>query len=649
MVSVQELREYMRDRAADDRSRRSVQVTADSIETALNEAAVELDLPVKKLEYEVLERGSRGIFGVNKKNFILIVYEATQDQDENSEDDDLGIDFDLVGAVERNNPDVDGDAVVRLSVDGALLRVRSPQGKGKKATEDQALAMLESRGVDQFDGSMVTKVVKQADGQFIRVGEFSYNPANDSIMAISITDREMKAYMVVHAPGPGGVDQSVETMIAFLKNNDVIHGIQEDALTEFETAPRFEESILVAEGTYPKDGKDAKILYNFEFDRSKIKLKEKNGKVDFKEMNLVQNVVEGQILAKKVQREQGSAGRTVSGKLLPAKDGKDVEIGAGKNVELSDDRMSVKSTLNGQVILNAGKINVEPIYVVQGDVNLKTGGNVIFLGTVFVKGSVADGFKVKASGNIEIMGNVGKAVLDAEGDIIVHQGITGKNGGNIHSGKSVWAKFIENAQVEAAEHVVASDGIINSHVIANGKIVCQGKRATIVGGDLKAAEEIHAKALGSVAGSETILEVGYDPRSKEKLAKLEEKIGKLENGLDEINLNIHTIENLKKVKRELPEEKAQFLEEMCQKKEDTLVQKQTFKDEAAKIKEYLSSLKIRGKIGASAKVFPGVRIYIKDAFLEVRNEFSAVTFINEANLVKITKYEELEERLVRKR
>jgi uncharacterized protein len=649
MVTLEELREYMRDRATDDRARRSVQVSADSIEAGLKEASVELDLPVKKLEYELLEKGSRGIFGIAKKSYMLVVYEAIEEEDAGTDEDDFGIDFDLIGAETGEPKDVDGGVVVRLSADGALLRVTAPIGKGKRAPESTAVEMLRQRGVADYDEAQVARVIKQADGQFVRVGDFSYNPANDSVIAISTTDHEMRATMTIHRPGAGGVDQTAESMIAFLKNNGVVHGILEDVLAGLVSSPRFEEPVVVAEGSPVVDGKDAKIVHNFETDRSNIKLKEKNGKVDFKEMNLVQNVVEGQILAKKIPAEKGSAGRTVTGKLIPAKDGKDAAISIGKNVELTEDGMSARSTMNGQVIIVAEKINVEPIYVVQGDVNLKSGGNVIFLGTVFVRGSVDDGFKVKASGNIEVLGNVGKAEMDAEGDIIVHQGITGKSGGKIHSGKSVWAKFIENASVEASEFVVASEGIINSQVIANKKVVCQGKRATIVGGSIKSAEEIHAKTLGSVAGSETILEVGYDPRSKEKLAQLEDKITGFDESLEEVGLNIHTLENLKKAKKTLPEEKETFLVELTKKRDETLLEKENLLVDVKKIKEYLSSLKIKGKISASLRVFPGVRIFIKDAHLEVRNEFNSVTFINEANTVKITKYEELEEDLVRKK
>jgi uncharacterized protein len=649
MVRLQELREYMRDRATDDRGRRSVQVTAASVEAGLKEASVELDLPVKRLEYEVLEKGSHGLFGLNKKDYLLIIYEATEEETSETDDDDFGIDFDLIGSDEHVVHDRDGQVIVRLGADGALLRVTVPEGTGKKAQLHGALEKLRLRGVENCDENLVARVVKESDGQFVRVGEFSYNPANDSIMAVDIVEHEMRATITVHTPGAGGVDLSAESMIAFLKNNGVIHGILEEVLSEFDLNPRYDASILVAEGTTAREGANAKISYNFDFERTEIKLKEKNGRVDFREMNLIQNVVEGQILAKKTSAERGSAGRTVTGKLLPAKDGKDCDIGIGKNVVLDDDGMSARSTINGQVMLVSDKINVEPIYVVPGDVNLKSGGNVIFLGTVFVKGSVDDGFKVKASGNIEVLGNVGKADLDAEGDIIVHQGITGKSGGSIHAGKSTWAKFIENAHVESGEFVVASDGIINSQVVANKKIVCQGKRATIVGGKLRAAEEIHAKTLGSVAGSETILEVGYDPRSKERLAGLEDKVGAFEEELEEINLNIHTLANIKKAKRTLPEEKQTFLKELIARRAEITKEKETLLEEVKEVREYLSSLKIRGKISASAKVLPGVRVYIKDAYLEVRNEFNSVTFINEANLVKITKYEELEEDLVRKR
>jgi uncharacterized protein (DUF342 family) len=427
-----------------------------------------------------------------------------------------------------------------------------------------------------------------------------------------------------------------------------VYGIREDLIHEIEENPDYGTPRLVAEGARPKIGKDAQIVYSFETDTSKIKLKEKNGRVDFKELNLIQNVVEGQVLARKVPPEKGESGRTVTGKLLPSKDGLDCSLDAGKNVKLSEDGGSAIAEINGQVVISGGKINVEPIFVVAGDVNLKT-GNILFLGTVLVKGNVDDGFSVKAAGNIEVMGSVGRCDLDAEGDIIVHQGITGKTTGKVLCGRSVWSKFIENADVEAGEFIVVSDGIINSRIIANKKVLCKGKRASIVGGHLRAAEEINAKTLGSVAGSETVLEVGYDPKSKAMFDEMETQYQDLEKQLDDVNLNLGTLENLQKVKRVLPEDKQAYFDELSSRKKELQEEIGKAKKGLEDLKSYLSQLKIMGKICASGTVFPGVKILIKDAVLDVKSEFKAVTFLAEGNLVKVSKYEEPEEDLTRKR
>ena len=383
-------------------------------------------------------------------------------------------------------------------------------------------------------------------------------------------------------------------------------------------------------------------MYNFDTDTNKVKLRETDGRVDFKELNIVQNVVEGQVLAKKKPAEKGQAGRTVTGKLLPATDGGDTDLDVGKNVSLSEDGKTAVADINGQVIVHAGRITVEPVYVVSSDVNLKT-GNVLFLGTVIVKGNVTDGFNVKASGNIEVMGNVGKSQLDSEGDIIVHQGVAGKSEGVVRCGGSLWSKFIENVRVESGGLVVVSDGIINSEVYANRKVICKGKRASIVGGQVRAAEEIDAKALGSVAGMETLLEVGYDPKSRERYNELSAKVEEEEKELEEITRNLKTVANLRQQNKEISEDKIKSAKEMQNRRNELASTLEDEKKELANLDEYLSQLKIAGKISASGTVYPGVKIYIKDASLDVRSEFRNVTFISEAGAVKVTKYEESEE------
>jgi len=289
-----------------------------------------------------------------------------------------------------------------------------------------------------------------------------------------------------------------------------------------------------------------------------------------------------------------------------------------------------------------GKINVEPVYTVDGDVNFKT-GNILFLGTVIVKGNVEDGFTVKAAGNIEVMGSVGKCLLDAEGEIIVHQGILGKNEGKVRAGSNLVAKFIENAHIEVEENVLVSDGIIHSFVDANKRILCQGKRASVVGGRLRAANEIHAKTLGSVAGTETILEVGIAPKRKEKLSQALKRKEELEKSLEELVRNISTLENLKKVQREFPEDKQKSLSGLNDKRSEILRELEEIGGVINEINTYLQSIKVSGKVSASDRVFPGVKILIKNESLVVRNEFKNVTFSLENKEIRMIKYEPIDQ------
>jgi len=266
-----------------------------------------------------------------------------------------------------------------------------------------------------------------------------------------------------------------------------------------------------------------------------------------------------------------------------------------------------------------------------------------------VKGNVEDGFSVKAAGNIEVFGSVGKCVIDAEGDIFVHQGIAAKTEGQIRCGKSLYSKFIEHAHVDAGEYVVVTDGIVHSYVDANKMILCQGKRAQIVGGRLRASEEINSKILGSVAGTETLLEVGYDPRSKERLVVLDETKRTVEKSLEEVDLNIKTLQNLLRVQKKLPPEKAQYLKEQNEKRSELLRQLEECTREISSLNAHLASLNTKGKISASDRVYQGVKLAIKNASLALRIELKFVTFYLQGGEVKTTKYEAFDEELMRRR
>lgn len=647
-LGMNEVANLMRRYLEEDGSKKTIEVEGSSLEDALRDAGVQLATPLSRLEYEVLAKGNSGILGIGRVPWKLKVSVAAQKKEvERIQAASTASDEDIeeIPVVK----DSDGECFVHLSIDGAMLKVVPPQGKGRRATERQAFDRLEARAVRHYDEELVKELVKQATGEYVKVGEFILNSAADALMSVDIEDQEMKAYVTISPPGPGGCDLSKDAIISFMRSNRIVYGLNQEALQQLEDKPTYREPMLAAEGQKPQNGRDAEMQFVFETDKTKLRLREaEDGRVNFKELGLIQNVVQGQPLARKIPPKPGVPGHTVTGKIIPARDGRDIAAPLGRNVHLADDGITVVADINGQVTYIAGKINVEKLLSLDGDVSLKT-GNIMFLGNVIISGNVDDGFSVKASGNIEIRGNVGKCEIEAEGDIVVHQGINAKSGGAVQAGKNVWAKFVENAHVEAGENIVVSDGIINTTAVAAKKIICQGKRASIVGGSYSACEEVNAKNIGSpVGGSETVIEVGYDPKRKARFDALVQQISKLQSQNQNLGRNIDTLVILKKEKGTLPDDKAAALQDLLEQRKNLLEEGSALSKERDEIQSYLNDLKVNGRISASGRIYPGVKICIKEISENIRTEQKTVSFYLENQQIRTTKYEEPDDEFLKR-
>jgi uncharacterized protein (DUF342 family) len=638
MVDFAQLQAAVKERLEEDLSIQTVEAEGDSLETAISEAATLLNVPVRHLEYEIIEKQS-SFFGIGQNLCKIRAYERFDIKKKREAEAILAEDI-IAGAEELEVVEFkNGDAFVQMRFDGVYLKITPPYGVGDKASLNDAIFALQRRNIVNFDRALVGKLLRAASGEYERICDYNHIPLNDTSLEVEIADQEMKAFITVSPPGEGGADLTFEDYMSSLTNNQITYGIDKEFLKNFADKPLFRQRVCVATGKQPVDGMNSFVEYYFETDQNKIRLKETtDGKVDFKELNIIQNVFEGEKLGKVNPAEAGEMGFTVTGRAITAKDGKDFPVTLGKNVHFGEDGATIIADINGQVVMSNAKINVESIFTVDGSVNLKT-GNIIFLGTVVVTGNVEEGFAVKASGNIEVHGTVDKASLDAEGSIIVRQGITGKEGAQASAGRSIWAKFIENAMIKCGDMVVVSDGIINSSVDAAKRIICQGKRAAIIGGRLRAAEEISAKSLGSPSGNtETICEVGFDPKSKAELESLTAHVIAATSEFDDIQLNLQTLNNIKQQRGTLPEDREQYLTELTEKRNQLSKEIAETNEQRAKLDAFLKELTVIGRVSASTKVHPGVIIVIRDARETVRNEYKAVTFVLENDLVRAQKY-----------
>lgn len=615
-----------------------IEVESYSIEEGLETASRKLKANIADLEYEILEKGSPGFLGIGRRPYrILIKRSIPKIPEELMEVSKL-----TKKAPEEMIPqDVDGSFKIRVTKNGIFLIVNPPKGKGRRISVQEVQNALYERQIVDVDPKLIQNIVEKAKGEPVKIGEWQPNPEYDGKMSLEVSEDEMKVYLTLIPPRRNGRIVEFDDVMAELEKRGIVYGIKEDIIKEAIEEDKFNQPILIAEGKPPKDGEDAKIDYKFKVDKE-IRLEEdEKGRVDFRELDLIENVVVGQVLAVKIPATRGEPGTTVTGRELPAKDGKDVQLQPGKNVKISDDGMQLLAEINGQVVYNRGRVSVEPVYEVKGDVSLDT-GNIVFLGTVIVRGNVEDGFSVKAAGNIDIRGNVGKAQLEAEGDIIIKQGLLGKDEAEIVAGNDIVAKFIERAKkVEAGRDVIVSEGIMHSYVDAGKRIICNGRRAMIVGGRVRAGEEVNAKTIGSPSFTETTVEVGLDPKSRQQLIELQEELRESKEKIHELTMNINTLQSQKRSSGgKLPPEREEMLLNMMQEKETLTSRIAEIEEQVSEIKAYLASLEEKGKIAVQNVVYPRVKITVKDANLEVRDEFKYVTFVQEAGNIKVLPYEE---------
>jgi uncharacterized protein len=626
---------------SEDRSaENAIEVYADSVHQALELAANELGIDVTLLDYQIIEKGTRGFMGIGRLPYHVLVTPLV-DAKESGDLAALERKLSREHAAVALKADEDGSFRVRVVKSGIYLTVFPAKGKGAAVSLNDVNNKLYSMKITATEPARLEKEISRASGKPVKIGSWTANPEFDGSMSIEVTDDEMKVYVHFTPPRFAGRHIEYDEVIDAMKKAGVKVGIREKEIKEYLENMEYSMPLLAAEGSRMVNGRDAYIEYKVRVDTKGVSFEEdESGKVDFRNLELLENVVVGQVLAVKVPAEQGSQGRTVTNRLMQARPGKDVKIQHGKGTILSEDGTELTAEINGQVTFKGGRLSVEPIYVVNGDVSLET-GNIVFLGSVIIAGSVQDNFEVKAAGNIEVRGTVQKAFLEAEGDIIVFQGITGREQAKIEStGGSVYAKFIQNASVFAETDVIVPEGIMHSNVDAGGRVCSNGKRARIVGGVIRAGNEVNARFLGTDVSTTTEIRVGIHPKVLQQLSDLTGMKTKIEEEQTQLKLNLRTLETQKRnAGNRLPAEKEKLLKDLQARNTKLNERMEEIKGELDEVNSYINMIEHKGKVCAERTAFGGVEIYIKDKTFFLKDPYNHVKFSLQGDQIRISEYD----------
>ena len=326
---------------------------------------------------------------------------------------------------------------------------------------------------------------------------------------VTVSKDKMAATMVVKPPEPGESQITVDEVMAAVESADVGYGIQYDIILQCVTEKIYDVPLRIATGIPPQDGEPAVLEYFFETDAHRIPSEDKDGRIDYRNLNFIQNVEKGAILAQKSPPTPGTNGKGVDGTEIPAAKGRDFSFKASPNTRISDDGLRLMATADGAVVCQRGIIEVKDLLVIRGDVDYSV-GNIDCTGSVRVVGSVRAGFRLNIGGNLEIYGNVEDCHITCKGNILIRGGCIGEVHGCIRAEGDIVVKYAEGQKIVSGRDVIISGELLNCQVTAKERVWVKGEKGRIIGGEINAGREIRASIIGTGAGAPTVLTVAFD-------------------------------------------------------------------------------------------------------------------------------------------
>lgn len=485
---------------------------------------------------------------------------------------------------------------------------------------DCLTAYCDKKNIPYSGKSELKKAVDKAmSGEAVHISDLQVTPFS-GWAEYSFGEDGMTLAVTLYPPMAGMPDVTVDEMERDLANHRVTYGLDMSAIQNLIETKSYYELTVIARGTPPVDGYDAELIYEFNTTIStKPKINE-DGTVDFHQLDLINKISEGDVVARIVPENPGTMGTSIYGEAIKPKKVYKKNFKYGKNLKVSEDGRELISMITGHVYLEGDKIFVSGEYEIGADVDNST-GDINYDGNVRIRGNVRAGFKVRATGNVVVDGMVEGAEVIAGGDIILQRGIHGMNKGVLNAGGNIAANFIENATARAGKDI-ETDAILHSKVSAHGSILVDGRNGLMVGGSIRAGKSIEAKIIGSQMETATEVGVGNDPDMVARIKELKKLITKGGQDKEMLNQMLTLLRKKQMTEGGLNAEKTQLLQKTMK---NVILLENSLKEmraEYAELNEKVSEAD-DARIKITRTIYPGVKLEIYDCiyFLRDKNDY----------------------------
>ena len=523
-------------------------------------------------------------------------------------------------------PNVDGERLFELSDMRQILRdckvldydvgilsrtMREANGQPQKVAEPVEITEEELSAVQNGE-----PILNQEDEPYAR-------------LIVDVSRDKMRA-SIKYDTREGARLPDKDMIMAALTEAGVVYGIDEEAI---ENGIKSLSPFIAAEGLAPVNGENAYIDRKFDLGIAGRPVVDEYDKVDYKDLNLFVLAKENQTLAIRIPQTKGTPGKNVLGEVVAAQNGRPVPMPEGKNTKVVGEHRLI-ATVNGQIVDKGSRISVDPRLEIKGSVGVST-GDVEFDGTITVRGNVEDGFKVKATGDIEIKGSVNGAEVTGR-NVYISGGITGADKAKVFAERDVRTAFVENGLIEAGNDVYISDIALHSQIRAGKRIIMEDKHGQITGGHAVAGESISVKVLGNTASVVTKVSVGIDPNLQREYQTLKKTYKESRRRLTHITQTLNTLSKIDI--NTLPQSRVESINALTRSQFPLAGQIKRDEKRILEIEAQLAEMK-NGKIRVSEIIYPGTRLAVNSLLKSIQSEYKRCTiFLNEAGEVEVGPY-----------
>ncbi len=497
----------------------------------------------------------------------------------------------------------------------------APKDGGTKIVLQELVNYLDNQSIT-YDLSAIKVAAESGEDKIITLGDGECPKVAENYIFMLSPDN-MLAVAKFTPASDTGERMTYDEFIKDMSFRQIRAGIQEDILRKHFDGPGYYGiQIPVARGKKPRHGTDAMIEYYFNTKISAHPEMAEDGSVDYFNLNMINHCKEGDLLARIIPEDRGEPGVTVQGNIIKPREVRTCHLHFGNNIQLSEDRLTIRSKVSGHVMLFGDQVFVSNVYEVENVDN--STGNIDFDGSVKINGNVASNFVVKVTGDIIVNGVVEGATLEAGGNITIARGMKGMSKGILRAGGNIISKFIENSTIEA-QGFVDTESILHSQVQSGSDIRVTGKKGFITGGRVQAESTIEVRTLGATMGASTIVEVGVNPQLKAKYIATQKDIAEIVKIIKNTQPIIQNFTEKKAKGARISPEQVEYVKKsiaLIDEKKKELEAKSALMKE---LDEQFAQTK-KASVRVTGEVYPGTTIVIGDVSMNVQSSYRYCRF-----------------------